>query len=201
MKTKTVENGNIKVWYDTHEDEFLIVNKNQPLYDTLIDANLIQRKYSKMLIEEIRKAGLDSIHGVFIELDDSLQNNLDNLNVSELDKIFSDFNAIFATRYRYRINSNGLKSIVIGEFKSYQEFVQSYFGTFLLKLFAGRIDILKSEEENPELQGLTDFIAKFAPEYMKIYLATSKTMKFAWVINIVYNKHNIQYTNKHTNNN
>ena len=44
MNTKTLANGNVKVWFD-QEAEFLIVNKNQPLFDTIIDANLIQRKY------------------------------------------------------------------------------------------------------------------------------------------------------------
>ena len=71
MKTRTIENGNIKVWHD-NEEEFIIVNKNEPLIDTIIDANLLQRKYSKMLVEEVRAAGLNDVHGLFLEIDDSL---------------------------------------------------------------------------------------------------------------------------------
>ena len=81
MKTKTIENGNIKIWFDL-EEEFMIVNKNEPLYDTIIDANLLQRKYSKILVEEIKEAGLLEIHRVFTDIDDSLQNQLDKLKIS-----------------------------------------------------------------------------------------------------------------------
>ena len=118
MKAKTIENGNIKVWHD-HEEEFIVVGKNEPLIDTIIDANLLQKKYSKMLVEEIRDAGLDSIHGVFIDIDDSFQNHLDKLNNKELDDIFNAFNSIFNTTYKYSMNSNGLLSIVFGEFRDY----------------------------------------------------------------------------------
>ena len=51
MKTKQLPNGNTKVWFD-REDEFTIVGKNEPLIDTIIDANLLQRKYNKILVEE-----------------------------------------------------------------------------------------------------------------------------------------------------
>ena len=118
MKTKTIENGNIKVWHD-HEEEFVIINKNEPLIDTLIDANLRQKKYSKMLVEEVRDAGLDSIHGVFIDVDDSLETQLDKLTINELYLIFNAFNSIFNTTYKYSMNSNGLLSIVFGEFRDY----------------------------------------------------------------------------------
>lgn len=183
MKTKTIENGNIKVWHD-HVEEFVIINKNEPLIDTLIDANLRQKKYSKMLVEEVRDAGLDSIHGVFIDVDDSLETQLDKLTINELDLIFNAFNSIFNTTFKYRMNSNGLLSIVIGEFADYQDFKRKYFGTFLLKLFAFKVDIIKSEEKDETLRGLSDFISKFADDYLRIYLETSRTMKFKDIIRV-----------------
>ena len=183
MKTRTIENGNIKVWFN-REEEFIIVNKNEPLIDTMIDVNLLQKKYSKMLVEEVRNAGLDDVHGLFLEIDDSLEDQLDKLEISELDKIFNDFNSIFKTAYRYRMNSNGLLSIVIGEFKNYQEFKRNYFGTFLLKLFAFKVDIIKSEEINETLKGLSGFISKFTDDYLRIYLETSRSMKFKGIIRV-----------------
>jgi hypothetical protein len=184
MKTKTIENGKIKVWYD-NEEEFIIVGKNEPLYNTLIDANLLEKKYSKILLEDIKKAGLDDIHGVFIDIDNSLQSNLDNLRVNELDEIFSSFNSVFSTNYKYLKNSNGLISILFGKFDNYQEFVKNYFCTFLLKMFDCKIDILKSEEKDETMKGLTNFISNFADDYLKKYLETSKTMDFPWVINFM----------------
>lgn len=183
MKTKTIENGNIKVWHD-HEEEFVIINKNEPLIDTLIDANLRQKKYSKILVEEVRDAGLDSIHGVFIDVDDSLETQLDKLTINESDLIFNAFNSIFNTTFKYRMNSNGLLSIVIGEFADYQDFKRKYFGTFLLKLFAFKVDIIKSEEKDETLRGLSDFRSKFADDYLRIYLETSRTMKFKDIIRV-----------------
>ena len=183
MKTKTIENGNIQVWHD-HEEEFIIVRKNEPLLDTIIDANLLQRKYSKMLVEEVRNAGFDGLHGVFIDIDDSLETQLDKLEVSELDEILNAFNSIFNTTYKYRMNSNGLLSIVIGEFDDYRDFKRKYFGTFLLKLFAFKIDIMLSEEKNEAIRGLSDFISKFADDYLRIYLETSRTMKFKDIIRV-----------------
>jgi hypothetical protein len=183
METKTIENGNIKVWHD-HEEEFIIVGKNEPLIDTLIDANLLQRKYSKMLVEEVRIAGLDSIHGVFIELDETLQSQLDKLDISELDLIFNEFNSIFQSNLKYHKNSNGLISIVFPEFKDYQEFLQNYFGSFLLKMFAFKVDIIATEVKNDSIKGLSGFISKFADNYLKIYLETSKSMKFKGIIRV-----------------
>ncbi|MDO9580504.1 MAG: hypothetical protein Q7J06_08050, partial [Bacteroidales bacterium] len=87
MKTKTIENGNIKVWCDNQE-EFIIAGKNEPLIDTIIDANLLQKKYSKILVEEIRKEGHDDIHGVLLDIDDMLQTQMDSMETSELDLIF-----------------------------------------------------------------------------------------------------------------
>jgi len=183
MKTKTIDNGKIKVWFNK-EEEFTIVGKNEPLFDTLIDANLLQRKYSKMLVEEVRNAGLTSIHGVFIDVDDSLETQLDRLNISELDDIFNAFNSIFNTTYKYSMNSNGLLSIVFGEFRDYQDFKRKYFGTFLLKLFAFKIDIIATEDKNDSIKGLSGFISKFAEEYLKIYLETSRKMKFKGIIRV-----------------
>ena len=183
MKTKTIENGNIKVWHD-HEEEFIIVNKNERLVDTIIDANLLQRKYSKMLVEEVRNAGFDGLHGVFIDIDDSLETQLDKLEVSELDDIFNAFNSIFNTTYKYSMNSNGLLSIVFGEFRDYQDFKRKYFGTFLLKLFAFKIDIIGTEDKNDSIKGLSSFISKFAKDYLKVYLEISRERKFAGIIRI-----------------
>jgi hypothetical protein len=185
MKTKTLVNGNTKEWHD-REEEFLIVNKNQPLFDTILDANLIPREYCKMLLKEVSEAGLNDIHEVFIDLDDSLQSQMDTMDINELDMIFDSFNSIFTTKFKYHKNSNGLISVIFGQFNNYQEFRRNYFCTFLLKMFAGQIDLLKTEEENLALQGLTEFIRKYADEYMKIYMEISKTMKFAWVINFDY---------------
>jgi len=181
MKTKTIENGKIKVWHD-HEEEFIIVSKNEPLYDTIIDANLIQKKYSKILIEEIEEAGLYNLHTTFIDIDDSLQNQLDKLNISELDNIFDEFNSKFNTQYKFHKNSNNLISITFREFKDYQEFLQDYFGSFFLKLFAFKVDILKSEEKNESIKGLSSFLSKFAEEYLKKYLEISGEKKFACII-------------------
>ena len=183
MKTKTIDNGNIKVWFN-REEEFIIVNKNEPLIDTIIDANLLQVKYSKMLVDEVRAAGLDDVHGLFLEIDDSLEDQLDKLKVSELDKILDEFNLRFNTTYKYRMNSNGLISIVIGEFKNYQEFMRMYFGTFLLKLFAFKVDILLSEEKNETIRGLSGFLSKFADDYLQKYLETSRNLKFKSIIRV-----------------
>ena len=119
MKTTVLANGNTKVWHD-HEEEFIIVNKNEPLVDTIIDANLLQKKYSKMLVEEIRVAGLDDIHGVFINIDDSLDTQLDRLNINELDLTFDSFNSLFQTKFKYHKNTNGLISIIFSDFNDYQ---------------------------------------------------------------------------------
>lgn len=200
MKTKTLANGNTKVWFDKEED-FKTIGKNEPLIDTLIEVNLLEKQYSKILVEEIRKAGLDDIHGVLLELDEMFQTQMDTMEVSKLDMIFAEFNSIFNTTYRYHVNNNGLISIIFGQFENYQEFRRNYFCTFILKMYVCKIDIKGSEEENPELKGLIAFLETYAPEYMKIYLETSKRMKFSWVINIVYNNHSTQYTNKRTDNN
>ena len=54
MKTKTLKNGNTKVWFD-REDEFNIVNKSAPLYDTLIDGNVNIKKYILKLDKDFKK--------------------------------------------------------------------------------------------------------------------------------------------------
>ena len=125
-----------------------------------------------------------------MELDEMFQTQMDTMEVSKLDMIFAEFNSIFNTTYKYHVNSNGLISIIFGQFDNYTEFRRNYFCSFILKMYVCKIDIKGSEEENPELKGLIAFVETYAPEYMKIYLETSKTMKFGWVINIVYNKHN-----------
>jgi hypothetical protein len=191
MKTKTLTNGNTKVWYD-NEDEFIIVNKNQPLFDTIIDANLFQRKFSRMLLKEISEAGLNDIHDVFIDLDDSLQFQMDKTEESALNESLNRFNLIFHTTFKYHKNSNGRISIIFGQFENYQEFRRNYFCSFLYKLFACKIDIKRSEEKTPTLQGLTDFISIYAPECVKTFLEASRTMKFPWVINMVNNNHGTQ---------
>ena len=193
MKTKTLANGNTKVWYE-REHEFKIISKSEPLIDTLIEASVIEKKYSKILVEEIRNAGHDDIHGVLLDIDDMLQNQIDKMETIKLDLIIQEFNSIFNTTYTYHVNSNGLISIIFGQFDNYEGFRRNNFCTFILKMFAGKIGIVKSEEENQELKGLIKFVATYAPEYMKIYLDTSRTMKFAWVINIVYNKHSNNIT-------
>jgi hypothetical protein len=68
MKTKQLKNGDIKVWYDK-EDDFVIVRKGEPPYDTLIDGNLLTKKYTRILVQSIKDAGLDAIHGMFLEID------------------------------------------------------------------------------------------------------------------------------------
>ena len=183
MKTKKTPTGDTKVWFN-REEEFTIVGKNEPLIDTLIDANILQRKYSKMLVEKVRTAGLESIHGVFIDIDDSLETQLDKLNISELDLIFNEFNSVFQSNFKYHKNSNGLLSIVFGKFKDYQEFLQDYFGSFLLKLYAFKVDIIATEEQHNSIKGLSDFISKFADNYLKIYLETSIRMKFKGIIRV-----------------
>jgi hypothetical protein len=192
MKTKTLPNGNTKVWF-SREAEFKIISKNEPLIDTLIEASVIEKKYSKILVEEIRKAGLDDMHGILLELDEMFQTQMDTIRTSKLDMIFAEFNSIFNTTHKYHVNSNGLISIIFGQFDNYLEFRRNYFCTFILKMYGCKIDIKGSEEKNPELRGLIAFVETYAPEYMKIYLETSNAMNFAWVINIVNNNHNHRY--------
>jgi hypothetical protein len=79
LKTKTLKNGNIKVWWD-REEEFTIVGKNEPLYDTLIDGHIAVKKYSQQLVKEIQDAGLDNVHGVFIDMDDSFEDQIERLD-------------------------------------------------------------------------------------------------------------------------
>src|SRR5664280_130620 len=135
-----------------------------------------------MLVEEVRNAGLISIHGVFIDIDDSLETHLDKLKINELDDLFNAFNSIFNTTYKYSMNSNGLLSIVFCEFRDYQDFKRKYFGTFLLKLFAFKIDIIATEDKNVSIKGLAGFLSKFADEYLRKYLEVSRTMKFKDII-------------------
>ncbi len=183
MKTRKIANGSTKVWFD-REEEFTIVGKNEPLIDTLIDANLLSRKYSEILVKEVMIAGLDHIHGVQIAIDDSLQDQLDKMEASKLDMIFSEFNQLFKTHLKYHRSSNGLVSIMFGEFKEYKEFLQYYFGAILLKLYAFKVDIIKTEEQNDSIKGLSDFISKFAEDYLKIYLRVIKKRKFNGIIRI-----------------
>ncbi len=184
MNTKTLPTGDTKVWFD-NEAEFKIINRTEPLIDTLIEASLVEKKFSRILVEEIKSAGFDEIHAVLLDVDDMLQTQLDNMELIELDMVFTEFNSIFHTNYKYHKSSNGLVSITLTHFDNYWEFVKDYFGSFILKLFACKIDLMRREEENHELQGLTEFISKFAPEYMKVFMKASHVMKFAWVINIV----------------
>jgi hypothetical protein len=183
LKTKVLKNGNIKVWWD-REEEFTIVGKGEPLYDSLIDANLTVKKHSRKLVKEINKAGLENIHGVFIRIDEIYETQLDKLETKELDRIFDDFNSIFKTSLRYHLNENGLVSIIFGKFDDYQEFVKNYFATFLLKIFAFKVNITLSEEGDNMFKGLSDFIARFADDYLTKYLETSKVMKFEGLISV-----------------
>ena len=137
-----------------------------------------------MLVEKVRTTGLERIHGVFIDIDDSLETQLDKLNISELDLIFNEFNSIFQSNFKYHKNSNGLISIIFGEFKDYQEFLQDYFSAFLIKLFAFKIEIIATEEQNDSIKGLSGFISKFSDDYLKIYLETSRKMKFKGIIRV-----------------
>lgn len=181
MKTKILPNGNIKVWF-SREAEFKIISKNEPLIDTLIEASVIEKKYSKILVEEIRKAELDDMHGVLLHIDDILQDQMDKMKISDLDLIFNEFNSTFSTNFKYHKNSNGLISVLFGQFDNYQEFRSNYFCSFLLKLFAFKINIIATEDLNPELKGISEFLKAFAALQMKTYLEVSSTMKFAGVI-------------------
>ena len=106
------------------------------------------------------------------------------MKLTELDKIFDSFNSIFQTTYKYHVNENGLISILFGRFENYQDFVRNYFGTFLLKLFAFKVDLLLSEEKDDNIKGLSDFITRFAEAYFKTYLDTSEKLKFAEIIRV-----------------
>lgn len=181
MKTKQLPNGNTKVWFD-REEEFKIIGKNEPLIDTLIEANLLERQYSRTLVEEIQSQGHDDIHGVLLNIDDMLQDQMDKMKTSELDLIFSEFNSTFSTNFKYHRNSNGLISVLFGQFNNYQEFRNNYFCSFLLKLFAFKINIIATVDLNPELKGISEFLKAFAALQIKTYLETSSTMKFAGVI-------------------
>jgi hypothetical protein len=185
MKTKTLPNGNTKVWFD-REEEFKIIIKPGNLLDTLIDASILEKKYSRILVDEINQNGLDDIHGVLLGIDGILQSKMDEMEATRLDEIFREFNTIFNTNYNYHKNSNGLISIIFGQFDTYLEFRRNYFMSFLIKLFACKIDIIRCEEETPSLKGLTKFIKTYAAQYMKIYMEASRNMNFAHVIHIAY---------------
>jgi hypothetical protein len=81
------------------------------------------------------------------------------------------------------MNDKGLKSLLFTELDSYQDFVNNYFSTFLFNIFAYRVNILLSEEKDKTLDGLSDFISRFVPEYFKTYQETTKKMKFNSIIN------------------
>jgi hypothetical protein len=181
LKTKILKNGNIKVWWDREED-FTIVGKNEPLYDSLIDANLTVKKHSKQLVKEIKDAGLDDIHGVFIQIDSAYEARLDKLEHKELEKVFNDFNTIFKTSLSYHLNDNGMVSIIFGKFDTYQEFVQNYFATFLIKIFAFRVNIMLSETKETSLKRLSDFIERFVPKYSRAYITACKKLVFTLII-------------------
>lgn len=185
MKTKQLPNGNIKVWF-TREEEFKIINKNAPLIDTVIDSSLKEKKFGKFLVSEIQNAGYDDIHGVFIDLDDTMNTYVDTYDIQELEYNTESFNTIFSTNYKFHKNSNGKISIILKEFETYDEFRRDYFLTFFLKLFIGQIDLELSVVENPEYHGLTDFLNRFVPENYSLYLETSKAKDFSWVIKNQY---------------
>ena len=177
MKTKTLKNGNIKVWYD-REDDFIIIRKGEPMYDTLIDGNLLTKKYARILDKEIKGAGFDAVHGVFIDIYDLYQDHLENLPKEELDEILDSFYSLFGANYKYFEEENGLVHLMFGKFDNYEEYVKSYFCACLLKMFAFKVDILESENKNAAIAGLSNLLERFVPEYFKIYQETSKKMKF-----------------------
>jgi hypothetical protein len=80
--------------------------------------------------------------------------------------------------YGYHANDNGLISVIFGKFDTYEDFKRNYFGTFLLEMYAFKINILLSEEQDNTLKGLSDFISKFANDYFKTYVEISKKLKF-----------------------
>jgi hypothetical protein len=184
MKTKTLPNGNTKVWFD-REEEFKIIFKPGNLLDTLIDASLLEKKYSRILVDEIKQDGLDDIHGVLLGIDGILQSKMDEMEATRLDGIFREFNTIFNTNYNYHKNSNGLISIIFGQFDTYLEFRRNYFMSFLIKLFACKIDIIRCEEETPSLKGLTKFIERYAAQQMETYMDVCRTIKYAHVIRLM----------------
>jgi len=181
MKTKTLADGNTKVWFD-REEEFKIISKTEPLIDTLIEASLLERQYSQTLVDEIGEAGHDDIHGVLLHIDTILEDQMSMMKISELDLIFSEFNSIFSTSFKYHRNSNGLISIIFGQFDNYQEFCNNYFCSFILKLFAFKIDLNETEEQNPELKGISEFLTAFAALQMKTFMEASRNKEFARVI-------------------
>ena len=181
MKTKTLADGNTKVWFD-REEEFKIISKTEPLIDTLIDASLLERQYSQTLVEEVQKAGYDDIHGVLLHIDTILEDQMSMMKISELDLIFADFNSTFSSNLKYHKNSNGLISVIFGQFDDYQEFRKNYFCSFLLKLFAFKIDLKETEEQNPELKSISEFLTAFAALQMKTFMDASRNKEFARVI-------------------
>jgi len=160
----------------------MIIKKNAPLYDTLIDGNLLTMKYARILNKEIKDAGFDSMHGVFLEIDDYFQDRIERKTREVRDKILDSFNSIFGTNYTYIVNDNGIINILFGKFHDYQEFVNSYFGIFLLKMFAFEINTKLSEGKDDRINGLSDFIARFVPDYFKTYQEITMKMKFINVI-------------------
>jgi hypothetical protein len=151
---------------------------NELFYDSLIETHVAVKDYSKQLVQEIKDAGMDEIHGKLIEVDNSLEDRLDKLPKDELDTIFQEFNTIFNTNYGYHANDNGLISVIFGKFDTYEDFKRNYFGTFLLEMYAFKINILLREEQDNTFKGLSDFISKFADDYFKTYVEISKKLKF-----------------------
>lgn len=88
------------------------------------------------------------------------------------------FYSYFGANYNYTDDENGHIHLLFGKFDNYEEFVKNYFGTFLLKMFAFKVDIVQSEANNEIFVGLSDFLARFVPEYLKTYSQISKELGF-----------------------
>jgi hypothetical protein len=177
MKTKVLKNGNIKVWWDK-EEEFTIVGKNEPLYDTLIDGNVLVKEFANTLLKNIRDAGFDDIHGVFIDIDDSFEGQVERMDKDEFERTLKKFNSFFNVGLKYHSNDNGHNVLLFTNLDSYQNFVRNYFSTFLFKMFALKINIKSRETKHKEISGLSGFISKFANDHFKTYMEVSRTLKF-----------------------
>jgi hypothetical protein len=135
----------------------------------VIDGNLLTKKYLKILVKNIKEAGFDTVHGAFLEVDDAYQDRFESLPKEEIDEILDSFYSLFRINYQYIEDERGSIHLLFGKFDDYGEFVKNYFGTFLLKMFSFKVNIMQSEANNERLVVLSNFIEKFVPEYFKIY--------------------------------
>jgi hypothetical protein len=181
MNTKRLPNGDIKVWFDMEED-FIIINKDEPLIDSVINIKLTQKKNEETFMAEIKTEGFEGIYLLLRIFVSNLQKQIDALDLSELDLIIMEFNSIFSTDFGCINNPNGGYYVMGPQFDSYKEFRRSCFCSFLLRFYICRVNLLRNAADNPIIKVLNDFVMAKENDCMKIYLELCYTRKFEYGI-------------------